>query len=223
MKNIQEDFRKFAGISGMQMHRIAKLSSMNNTKSITSLTPYIIEERVSNMTQLDVFSRLMADRIIFLNTAIDGEVSGIIVSQLLYLANVSSEDIKVYIHSGGGEVYAGNSIIDTMELIKPDVSTIVTGLAASMAFVISVCGTKGKRAALKRARLMMHQPMGGSSGQQSDIEIVANEIKKIKEELYQTISEKTGQNIEQIYKDGDRDFYMTAKEAKDYGALDIIL
>ncbi|MBK9275665.1 MAG: ATP-dependent Clp endopeptidase proteolytic subunit ClpP [Flavobacteriales bacterium] len=189
-----------------------------------SLTPYIIEERKLNVAQMDVFSRLMMDRIIFLGTAVDDEVANIIQAQLLFLESVDAKkDIQIYLNSPGGEVYAGLGIYDTMQYINPDVATICTGMAASFGAVLLCAGAKGKRSALKHARVMIHQPLGGTQGQASDMEIAINEVRKVKKELYTIISEHTGQPYERIEKDSDRDHWMTSAEAKEYGLIDELL
>jgi ATP-dependent Clp protease protease subunit len=189
-----------------------------------SMTPYIIEERQLNMTQMDVFSRLMMDRIIFLGTGINDQVANVINAQLLFLESVDpKKDIQIYMNSPGGSVYAGLGIYDTMQYISPDVATICTGLAASMGAVLLCAGAEGKRTALKHSRVMIHQPLGGAQGQASDIEITAREILKLKKELYNIISEHTGKPFEKVEDDSDRDYWMTAKEAKDYGMVDEVL
>lgn len=191
---------------------------------MASLTPYIIEERQLNMTQMDVFSRLMIDRIIFLGTAIDDYTSNVIQAQLLFLESVDSQkDISIYLNSPGGSVYAGLGIYDTMQLISPKISTICTGLAASMASVLLCAGEKGMRSALPHSRVMIHQPMGGAEGQASDMEITVREIQKLKKELYEIIASHSGKPIEQVEKDSDRDHWMTAEEAKEYGMIDEVL
>ena len=219
-----EDFRKFAtkhlGMSG------TALDSYMNHVNITSsyISPTIIEERQLNVAQMDVFSRLMMDRIIFLGTQIDDSTANVIQAQLLYLdSSDPGKDISIYINSPGGSVYAGYGIYDTMQFIGSDVSTICTGIAASMASVLLVAGTKGKRFALKHSRVMIHQPLGGAQGQASDIEIAAREILKVKKELYTIISEHSGKSFEEVMRDGDRDFWMTSLEAKEYGMIDEIL
>ena len=177
-----------------------------------------------NITQLDVFSRLMKDRIIFMGVPIDDDVANIIQAQLLFLESQDAErDIQIYVNSPGGVVYAGLGIYDTMQYLKPDVSTICTGMAASMAAVLMCAGAKGKRFALPHSRVMIHQPMGGAQGQASDIEIEAREIQKIKKELYEIIAYHTGKDYEQVWKDSDRDYWMTAAEAKEYGMIDQVL
>lgn len=189
-----------------------------------SVTPYIIEERQLNVAQMDVFSRLMMDRIIFLGTGINDQVANIIQAQLLFLESVDpKKDIQIYMNSPGGSVYAGLGIYDTMQYINCDVATICTGMAASMGAVLLCAGTKGKRSALKHARVMIHQPMGGAEGQASDIEITAREIMKLKKELYEIISQHSGQSMETVEKNSDRDYWMTAEEAKAYGMIDELL
>ncbi|MDM9630503.1 ATP-dependent Clp endopeptidase proteolytic subunit ClpP [Robiginitalea aurantiaca] len=188
------------------------------------MTPNIIEERQLNAIAMDVFSRLMMDRIIFLGTPVTDQVANIIQAQLLFLASAdSSKDIQIYINSPGGSVYAGLGIYDTMQFIKPDVATICTGMAASMAAVLLCAGEKGKRSGLRHSRVMIHQPMSGAQGQASDIEIAAKEVIKLKDELYEIIASHTGQKFDKIYEDSDRDFWMKAKEALDYGMIDEIL
>jgi ATP-dependent Clp protease protease subunit len=200
------------------------ISSMHYDKIISSVTPYIIEERQLNVAQMDVFSRLMMDRIIFLGTAIDEYVANIIQAQLLFLSSVdSTKDISIYMNSPGGSVYAGLGIYDTMQFIKPDVATICTGMAASMGAVLMVAGAKGKRSALPHSRIMIHQPMGGAQGQASDIEITAREILKLKNELYEIIAKHSGQKVDKIFADSDRDYWMKAEEAKAYGMIDEVL
>ena len=190
----------------------------------SSITPYIIEERQLNMSQMDVFSRLMMDRIIFLGTGINDQVANIVNAQLLFLESVDAKkDIQIYLNSPGGSVYAGLGIYDTMQYIKPDVATICTGMAASMGAVLMCAGAKGKRSALKHSRVMIHQPLGGAQGQASDIEITAREIQKLKKELYDIIAEHSNQTYEKVWADSDRDYWMTAEEAKAYGMIDEIL
>jgi ATP-dependent Clp protease protease subunit len=190
----------------------------------TGMTPNIIEERQMNAVAMDVFSRLMMDRIIFLGTPINDQVANIIQAQLLFLESTdSSKDIQIYINSPGGSVYAGLGIYDTMQFIKPDVATINTGIAASMGAVLLCAGTAGKRSGLPHSRVMIHQPMGGAQGQADDIEITAKQILLLKEELYTIISKHSGKSYDEVYKDGDRDFWMKADAAKDYGMIDEIL
>lgn len=191
---------------------------------VRNLTPYIIEERQLNVAQMDVFSRLMMDRIIFLGTGIDDQVANIIQAQLLFLESVDpKKDIQIYLNSPGGSVYAGLGIYDTMQYISPDVATICTGMAASMGAVLLCAGEKGKRTALKHSRVMIHQPLGGAQGQASDIEITAREILKLKNELYEIISSHSGQSFEKVSEDSDRDYWMKANEAKEYGMIDEVL
>lgn len=213
----QDEFRKYA-----TKHRGINSTTYDNY--VSSLTPYIIEERQLNVAQMDVFSRLMMDRIIFLGTGINDQVANIIQAQLLFLESVDSKkDIQIYLNSPGGSVYAGLGIYDTMQYISPNVATICTGMAASMGAVLMCAGEKGKRTALPHARVMIHQPLGGAEGQASDIEITAREIMKLKKELYEIIANHSGQTYEKVWADSDRDYWMTAQEAKDYGMIDEIL
>ncbi|MEW6469305.1 MAG: ATP-dependent Clp endopeptidase proteolytic subunit ClpP [Bacteroidota bacterium] len=213
----KNEFEKYAvkhmGISSLTLHDFK-----------SSLTPYIIEERQLNVAQMDVFSRLMMDRIIFLGTGINDQVANIIQAQLLFLESVDAKkDIQIYLNSPGGSVYAGLGIYDTMQYINCDVATICTGMAASMGAVLMCAGEKGKRTALPHARVMIHQPLGGAEGQASDIEITAREILKLKKELYDIIAKHSGQDYDKVWKDSDRDYWMTAEEAKAYGMIDEIL
>lgn len=188
------------------------------------LNPYILEERQLNVTQLDVFSRLMMDRIIFLGTEVNDYTANVLQAQMLYLDSTDAgKDISIYINSPGGSVYAGLGIYDTMQFISSDVQTICTGMAASMAAVLLVSGAKGKRSALPHSRVMIHQPMGGAQGQASDIEITAREIQKLKKELYTIIANHSGQEFDKVWADSDRDYWMTAEEARDYGMIDTVL
>ena len=217
---LQQDFRKFAmsksGISSMELDDVIK--SQNQY-----LNPYILEERQLNVTQMDVFSRLMMDRIIFLGTPIDDYTANTLQAQLLYLDSTDSgKDISIYINSPGGSVYAGLGIYDTMQYIQSDVSTFCTGMAASMAAVLLVAGAEGKRFGLPHSRVMIHQPMGGAQGQASDIEITAREIQKLKRELYTIIAEHSHTEFDKVWADSDRDYWMTAQEALDYGMIDMI-
>lgn len=231
--NQQQDFRNFAinhlGVNSNALHQYANCVSTAAASLVSApkadyMNPYILEERQLNVTQLDVFSRLMMDRIIFLGTQVTDTSANIIQAQLLYLDSVDpGKDVNIYINSPGGSVYAGLGIYDTMQYIQSDVSTICTGMAASMAAVLLVAGAKGKRLALPHSRVMIHQPMGGIQGQASDIEITAREILKLKDELYRIISEHSGQPFDKVAKDSDRDYWMTAKEALDYGMIDKIL
>jgi ATP-dependent Clp protease, protease subunit len=213
----ENEFRKYA-----IKHR--GISSLTLDRYTSSLTPYIIEERTLNVAQMDVFSRLMMDRIIFLGTAINDQVANVIQAQLLFLESADSKkDIQIYLNSPGGSVYAGLGIYDTMQYISCDVATICTGMAASMGAVLLCAGTAGKRSALKHARVMIHQPMGGAEGQASDIEITAREIQKLKKELYEIIASHSNQPYERVWSDSDRDYWMIAQEAKDYGMIDEVL
>jgi len=218
---MNNDFKKYAtkhlGLNGLALDKYIDITS-------SYISPTIIEERQLNVAQMDVFSRLMMDRIIFLGTQVDDYTANVIQAQLLYLDSADSgKDISIYINSPGGSVYAGYGIYDTMQFINSDVSTICTGIAASMAAVLLVAGQKGKRFALKHSRVMIHQPLGGAQGQASDIEITAREIGKIKKELYTIISDHSGQPIEKVERDSDRDYWMTSGEAKDYGMIDDVL
>jgi ATP-dependent Clp protease protease subunit len=216
-----DDFKKFA-----VKHLGMNINALDKYSAITSnyISPTIIEERQLNVAQMDVFSRLMMDRIIFLGTDVNDYTANVIQAQLLFLdSSDPGKDIFIYINSPGGSVYAGYGIYDTMQYISSDVNTICTGMAASMAAVLLVAGTKGKRSALKHSRVMIHQPLGGAQGQASDIEITAREIIKIKKEIYTIISDHTGQPYEKVVIDGDRDFWMTSEEAKSYGMVDQVL
>ncbi len=217
-----DEFRKYAtkhmGISSMA------LDQYNNAVANNFISPTIIEERRMNIATMDVFSRLMMDRIIFLGLPIDDYVANIIQAQLLFLESTDpSKDIQIYFNSPGGSVYAGLGIYDTMQYISADVATICTGMAASMGAVLLTAGTKGKRSALKHARVMIHQPMGGAQGQAVDIEITAKQILQLRKELYEIIADHSGNSYEKIEKDSDRDYWMTASEAKDYGMIDEVL
>ncbi|MFN8210735.1 MAG: ATP-dependent Clp endopeptidase proteolytic subunit ClpP [Bacteroidales bacterium] len=216
-----DDFSKYArskkGLSSLTMHRYASIYS-------NYISPTIIEERQLNIATMDVFSRLMMDRIIFLGLPIDDYVANIIQAQLLYLDSTDpGKDIQLYFNTPGGSVYAGLGIYDTMQYISADVATICTGMAASMGAILLTAGTKGKRSALKHSRIMIHQPMGGAEGNASDIEITAREILKLKKELYQIIANHSGNKYEKVEKDADRDYWMTSEEAKEYGMIDEIL
>lgn len=193
-------------------------------ETFTNLTPNIIEERKMNAVAMDVFSRLMMDRIIFIGTPIDDYVANVVTAQLLFLESVDAKkDILLYINSPGGSVYAGLGIYDTMQYVRPDVATICTGMAASMGAVLLCAGQEGKRSALKHARVMLHQPLGGAGGQASDIEIIAEQILILKDELYELVAKHSNNSVEQIAKDADRDFWMRAHEAKEYGLIDEVL
>jgi len=216
-----EDFNKYAtkhmGISSMNLHRF-------NSIATNYISPTIIEERQLNIATMDVFSRLMMDRIIFLGLPIDDYVANIIQAQLLYLDSSDPEkDIQIYFNTPGGSVHAGLGIYDTMQYVTSDIATICTGMAASMGAVLLTAGTAGKRSALKHSRVMIHQPMGGAQGQASDIQIIAKEIEKLKKELYEIIALHSSKPFEQVEKDSDRDHWMTAKEALDYGMVDEVL
>ena len=218
---MKDDFRKYAtkhlGMSSMVLDDVLKVQSQY-------LNPYILEERQLNVTQMDVFSRLMMDRIIFLGTQIDDYTANTLQAQLLYLDSVdNSKDISIYINSPGGSVYAGLGIYDTMQFIGSDVATICTGMAASMAAVLLVSGAEGKRSTLTHSRVMIHQPLGGVQGQASDIEITAREIQKLKNELYTIIADHSHQPFDKVWADSDRDYWMTAAEAKEYGMIDNVL
>ena len=218
---MNNDFRDFAvkhrGMNGLALDQYMTVTS-------SYISPTIIEERQLNVAQMDVFSRLMMDRIIFLGAQIDDYTANVIQAQLLYLdSSDTGKDVSIYINSPGGSVYAGLGIYDTMQYISSDVSTICTGMAASMAAVLLVAGEKGKRYALKHSRVMIHQPMGGVQGQASDIEITAREIQKLKKELYTIIANHSGQAYDKVYSDGDRDFWMTSAEAAEYGMIDRVL
>ncbi len=216
------EFNKYAtkhkGISSLNLHKYYQ--AIQNSY----ISPTIIEERQLNVAQMDVFSRLMMDRIIFLGLPIDDYVANIIQAQLLFLESSDpSKDVQIYINSPGGGVYAGLGIYDTIQYISPDVATTCTGIAASMAAVLLAAGTKNKRAALKHSRVMIHQPMGGAQGQVSDIEITFKEISKLKNELYQILANHTGKTLKRIEKDSDRDYWMRSEEAKEYGMIDRVL
>jgi len=220
------EFEKYAtkhlGISSLALHNYQSIA--NGYIKDNYINPTIIEERQLNVAQMDVFSRLMMDRIIFLGTGINDYVSNIIQAQLLFLESIDKEkDIQIYLNSPGGGVYAGLGIYDTMQYVSPDIATICTGMAASMGAVLLCAGTKGKRTALKHSRVMIHQPSVGAEGMSSDIQIVAKEIQILKTELYQIIAEHSGQEFSKIEKDGDRDYWMTSEEAKSYGMIDDVL
>ncbi|MBP3890326.1 MAG: ATP-dependent Clp endopeptidase proteolytic subunit ClpP [Muribaculaceae bacterium] len=220
------DFKLFAskhmGINSLALDKY--ITSVNSDIKASYISPTIIEERQLNVAQMDVFSRLMMDRIIFLGTEVNDYTANVIQAQLLYLDSADpGKDVSIYINSPGGSVYAGLGIYDTMQYISSDVATICTGIAASMAAVLLVAGTKGKRFALRHSRVMIHQPMGGAQGQASDIEITAREIQKLKQELYHIISDHSGQPFEKVERDSDRDYWMTAEEAKNYGMIDDVL
>ena len=218
---MEKEFDRYArsefGVSSLTMHRVRSMYD-------AYINPTIIEERKLNVASMDVFSRLMMDRIIFLGVPIDDDVANIVTAQLLFLASSdSSADITVYLNTPGGSVSSGLAIYDTMQLVEPDVATVGTGMAASMGAVLLCAGTNGKRSALPHSRVMIHQPLGGARGQASDIEIAAREIMKTKTELYTIISEHTGKPLKQIIADGDRDYWMNSREALEYGMIDEIL
>ena len=222
----KNEFRKYA----VKHHRIGSqhvdsfVARVEQSAIPMSMTPYIIEELQLNVAQMDVFSRLMMDRIIFLGDAIYDNIANIIQAQLLFLQSADAKrDIQIYINSPGGSVYAGLGIYDTMQYISPDVATICTGMAASMAAVLLCAGADGKRAALKHSRVMIHQPLGGVQGQASDIEITAREILKLKKELYEIIANHSGAPYEKVHDASDRDYWMIAQEAKDFGMIDEVL
>ncbi len=222
MADKKDEFRKYAtkhlGINSMV------LDQYNNEVMNNFISPTIIEERRLNIATMDVFSRLMMDRIIFLGLPIDDYVANIIQAQLLFLESTDpSKDIQIYFNTPGGSVYAGLGIYDTMQYISADIATICTGMAASMGAVLLTAGAKGKRSALKHSRVMIHQPMGGAQGQAVDIEITAKQIIQLRKELYEIIAEHSGNTYEKIEKDSDRDFWMTAEEAKKYGMIDEVL
>ncbi|TKG94688.1 ATP-dependent Clp endopeptidase proteolytic subunit ClpP [Puteibacter caeruleilacunae] len=217
----KNEFKKFArghmGISSLTLDRYESAYA-------SYISPTIIEERQLNIATMDVFSRLMMDRIIFLGVPIDDYVANIIQAQLLFLESTDpTKDIQIYFNTPGGSVHAGLGIYDTMQYINPDIATICTGMAASMGAVLLTAGTKGKRSALKHSRVMIHQPMGGAQGQASDIEITAREILKLKRELYDIIASHSGKTYEEVERDADRDYWMTSEEAKAYGMIDEIL
>ena len=218
---MKDEFRKFAtrhlGLNSMVLDDVISAQSHY-------MNPYILEERQLNVTQMDVFSRLMMDRVIFLGTEIDDYTANTLQAQLLFLDSTDpGKDISIYINSPGGSVHAGQGIYDTMQFISSDVATICTGMAASMAAVLLVAGAEGKRSALPHSRVMIHQPMGGAQGQASDIEITAREIQKLKKELYTIIAEHSHTDFDKVWADSDRDYWMTAQEAKDYGMIDQVL
>src|SRR3989339_1616867 len=216
-KEFNKYARKHLGISSLNLNRFDSIFT-------NSMTPYIIEERQLNVASMDVFSRVMMDRIIFLGTPIDDYIANIVQAQLLFLESSDpKKDIQIYFNTPGGSVHAGLGIYDTMQYISSDVATICTGMAASMGAVLLTAGSKGKRSALPHSRIMIHQPMGGAQGQVTDIEITAREIIKVRDELYEIIAKHSGNSFEKIQKDSDRDYWMTAIEAKEYGMIDEIL
>jgi ATP-dependent Clp protease protease subunit len=216
--NYGEEFMKYAvkdrGLSSMRLGHYLE----------SSMTPYIIEERPMNVASMDVFSRLMMDRIIFLGSGINDYVANVVVAQLLFMESTdANKDILMYVNSPGGSVYAGLGIYDTMQYVRPDVATICTGLAASMGAVLLAAGAKDKRSSLPHARIMIHQPLGGAQGQASEIEIAYKEMQKSKKELYDILAKHSGQTYEKIWADSDRDYWMDAQEAKEYGLIDEVL
>ena len=215
-----KEFKKYA-----TKHKgLSSIATDQYIDSVENMTRTVIEERPVNFREIDVFSRLMADRIVFLGTGIDDYISNIIIAQFLFLESMDAKrDIQMYVNSPGGSVYAGLGIYDTMQFIKPDVATICTGMAASMGAVLLCAGAARKRSGLEHSRVMIHQPMGGAQGQESDIEITAREIKKLKKELYDIISSHSGQEFKKVEKDADRDYWMKADEAKTYGMIDEVL
>ena len=220
-KITMNEFRKYAtqhlGVNGLVLDDVMKAQAQY-------MNPYILEERQLNVTQMDVFSRLMMDRVIFLGTEVNDYTANVLQAQLLYLdANDPGKDINLYINSPGGSVYAGLGIYDTMQFVSSDVATICTGMAASMAAVLLVAGAEGKRSALTHSRVMIHQPLGGVQGQASDIEIEAREIQKLKKELYTIIADHSHTDYEKVWNDSDRNYWMTAEEAKEYGMIDQVL
>ena len=220
--NYGKEFRKYAtkhhGVNNLYYDKLV------SRVTPTNLTPNIIEERQMNAVAMDVFSRLMMDRIIFLGTGIDDQVANIVQAQLLFLESTdSSKDIQIYVNSPGGSVYAGLGMYDTMQYIKPDVATICTGMAASMGAVLLCAGAEGKRSALPHSRVMIHQPSGGAQGVATDMEINLREMLKLKEELYNIISKHSGKSYDEVYKDSERDYWMKANEAKEYGMIDEVL
>jgi ATP-dependent Clp protease protease subunit len=226
-ESFRNEFEKYAvkhrGISSLTLHDYTSAVSAG-VFTPRGLTPNIIEERQMNIAVMDVFSRLMMDRIIFLGTEIYDAVSNIVVAQLLFLESVDAKaDISIYLNSPGGSVYAGLGIYDCMQYVRPEVATICTGLAASMGAVLLAAGAHGKRSALPHARVMIHQPLGGASGQASEIAIVHEQIQKLKKELYDILAKHTGKSYEQIWKDGDRDHWLIAAEAKEYGLIDEVM
>ncbi len=235
--DLGKEFEKYAikdqGISSNTLHSymkhsipqtVAAISPSGGWGTVTNLTPNIIEERPMNVAVMDVYSRLMMDRIIFLGYPISDEVANIVTAQLLFLESTDrTRDIQMYINSPGGSVYAGLGMYDTMQFISPDIATICTGMAASMGAVLMCAGAHGKRTALRHSRVMMHQPSAGAGGQASDIEITVNEIKKVKQELYNIIAFHTNQPVEKVAADCDRDYWMTSEEAKQYGLVDEVL
>lgn len=221
---IGQEFQKFAtGHLGMGSHTVHDYMTKTN-RQLFGMTPNVIEERPLNATAIDVFSRLMMDRIIFLGHPIDDYIANIVNAQLLFMESTDhTKDIYIYINSPGGSVYAGLGIYDVMQYVKPDVATVCTGMAASMAAVLLCAGQAGKRTALPHSRTMIHQPLGGAQGQATDIEIAAQQVQRVKKELYEIIAKHSGQTYDKIWADSDRDYWMTATEAKEYGMVDEVL
>ena len=221
--NNRKEFLKFAvKDQGLSSHTVGDFIS--SAYGPENMTRTVIEERAMPFREVDVFSRLMADRIIFMGTGVDDYIANIIQAQLLFLESTDpKKDIQIYINSPGGSVYAGLGIYDTMQYIRPDIATICTGMAASMGAVLLCGGAAGKRTGLKHSRIMIHQPLGGARGQASDIEITAREIQKLKKELYEIIAHHSGKKYDEVWKDSDRDYWMTAEEAKNYGMIDEVL
>ncbi|WP_454880258.1 ATP-dependent Clp protease proteolytic subunit [Sphingobacterium detergens] len=222
----KNEFRKFAaGHCYVPKERVDNYIAHIESSSIPhAMTPYITEERELRVSQMDVFSRLMIDRIIFMGAPVESNIANIVQAQLLFLQSVDpKKDIHMYINSPGGEVYAGLGIYDTMQLISPDVGTICTGMALSFGAILLCGGAKGKRSALTHARVMLHQPLGGVQGQASDIEITANQVLKIKKELYDIIAQHSGQSYQKVHDVSDRDHWMVAAEAKEFGIIDEVL
>lgn len=222
----KDEFRKYAikhqGITSTVVDKY--ISNIQSMGTVENMTRSVIEERPTNFREIDVFSRLIMDRIIFLGTGVDDYIANIITAQLLFLESADAKkDVLLYINSPGGSVYAGLGIYDTMQYIGPDVATICTGLAASMGAVLLAGGAAGKRSALPHSRVMIHQPLGGAQGQATDIEITAREIQKLKKELYEILSKHSGKSYDQVWKDSDRDYWMIAAEAKEYGLIDEVL
>ncbi|MVN77478.1 ATP-dependent Clp protease proteolytic subunit [Hymenobacter sp. HMF4947] len=226
--SIQPEFRKFAvqgqGLNGLYVDRYLAHTEGLARPFVQNMTRSVIEERPQNFREIDVFSRLIMDRIIFLGQAVDDNIANIINAQLLFLESVDAQkDILLYINSPGGSVYAGLGMYDTMQYVRPDVATICTGLAASMGAFLLCGGALGKRSALPHARVMIHQPSGGVQGPSADIEITAREVVKLRQELYGIYAERTGKTYQQIHDDSDRDYWMRADEAKEYGLIDEVL
>ncbi|MBB6463414.1 ClpP family protease [Flammeovirga kamogawensis] len=218
--DFKNEFKKFA----MKDQGISSLHMDSYIGNFENMTRTVIEERDRRFAEIDVFSRLIADRIIFMGTQVDDNISNIVIAQLLFLESLDAKkDILMYINSPGGSVYAGLGMYDTMQYVRPDVATICTGLAASMGAVLLAGGAEGKRAALPHSRIMIHQPLGGAQGQASDIEITAREIQKLKKELYEILAKHSGQPYDKVWQDSDRDYWMRAQAAKEYGLIDEVL